>query len=81
MTDGPRGRVPARWGPHLFGTIQSGLTTLIATGIASIPAWGHGTFFRAWISAWLLAWCAMLPIVLLAAPLIRRAVDRLTSAT
>ncbi len=51
--------------------IQSGLTSLIAAGIASLPAEGAMLFIRHWMVSWLLAWAAMLPLVLLAAPAIR----------
>lgn len=61
----------------LFGIIQSGLTCLIAAGIASYPA-GDGRFIEHWLVAWLISWATMLPVVLLAAPVIRSLVQRLT---
>lgn len=52
---------------HLvFGVLQSGLTCLIASGIASYPSVSH------WLASWIVSWVTMLPVVVLAAPLIRR---------
>ncbi|GEP03332.1 DUF2798 domain-containing protein [Methylobacterium oxalidis] len=62
----------------VYGVIQSGLTCGIASGIASVPLLAEGAFLASWLRAWLLAWAAMLPVVILAAPLIRRLADALT---
>jgi len=64
-------RIPRRYTHFVFGTIQSGLTSLIAAGIASLPSLATGNFWRNWLLSWLVAWVTMLPIVLLAAPAIR----------
>jgi len=50
----------------VFGVLQSGLTCLIASGIASYPSVSH------WLASWIVSWITMLPVVVLAAPLIRR---------
>ena len=63
--------IPRRYSHFVFGVLQSGLTSLIAAGIASFPADGAVLFVRHWVVSWLIAWLAMLPIVLLAAPAIR----------
>ena len=63
--------IPRRYAHFVFGAIQSGLTSLIAAGIASFPSLADGSFWRNWLLSWLIAWLAMLPIVLLAAPAIR----------
>ncbi|MGY8710188.1 DUF2798 domain-containing protein [Bradyrhizobium sp. 18BD] len=63
--------IPRRYSHFVFGVIQSGLTSLIAAGIASLPAASAMLFIRHWMVSWLLAWAAMLPLVLLAAPAIR----------
>ncbi|MGY3290597.1 hypothetical protein ACVWWP_003664 [Bradyrhizobium sp. LM3.6] len=72
MTAKQHGRVmlgiPRRYSHFVFGVIQSGLTSLIAAGIASFPAGTAMVFLTHWIVSWLIAWVAMLPIVLLAAP-------------
>lgn len=77
---GARGEmlIPKRYGHYLFGFIQAGLTTAIATAIASAPFLGHGMFASQWIKSWFVAWLIMTPFVLLAAPLINRAVAALT---
>jgi hypothetical protein len=62
----------------VFGVIQSGLTSLVASGFGSAAMWGQEVFLRHWLLAWLAAWAAVLPLVLLAAPLIRRASEALT---
>ena len=64
-------RIPRRYAHFIFGAIQSGLTSLIAAGIASVPSLASGNFWRNWLLSWLVAWAAMLPIVLLAAPAIK----------
>jgi len=73
-------RIPRRYGHFVFGVIQSGLTTAIATAIASLPFLADSTFLFHWLVAWLTAWAAMTPVVLLAAPVIRRLVGVLTVA-
>lgn len=65
-------RVPRRHAHFVFGVIQSGLTSAIAAGIASYPAFASGTFFSHWLASWLISWLVMLPVVLFAAPFIRR---------
>ena len=72
-----RRRVPRRYAHFVFGIIQSGLTCLVASGIGSLPLLEEGGFLGAWLIAWLVAWATMMPIVILAAPLIRRIVERL----
>jgi hypothetical protein len=63
--------IPRRYSHFVFGIIQSGLTSLIAAGIASLPVTGAKLFLSHWLISWLIAWGAMLPVVLLAAPAIR----------
>jgi Protein of unknown function (DUF2798) len=71
-------RIPRRYNHFVFGFIQSGLTCLVAAGIASFPASGAGQFMRHWLVAWLVSWATMLPVVLLAAPFIRTLVHHVT---
>lgn len=71
-------RIPRRYSHFVFGVIQSGLTAAIAAAIASLPLMAQGSFFLHWLQSWLMAWVAMLPVVVLAAPLIRRLTDALT---
>jgi hypothetical protein len=70
--------IPRRYSHFVFGIIQSGLTSLIAAGIASFPAGNALDFLAHWMVSWLIAWAAMPPIVLLAAPAIRAFSLRLT---
>jgi hypothetical protein len=63
--------IPRRYSHFIFGVIQAGLTSLIAAGIASFPSPGAMEFFSHWLLSWLIAWIAMLPMVVLAAPAIR----------
>ena len=63
--------IPRRYTHFVFAVIQSGLTCLIAAGIASLPSLTTENFLRSWVASWLIAWVTMLPVVLLAAPAIR----------
>ena len=63
--------IPRRYSRFLFGVIQAGLTSLIAAGIASFPSSTSWGFFNHWLLSGLVAWIAMLPVVVLAAPAIR----------
>jgi hypothetical protein len=71
-------RIPRKYSHFIFGTIQAGLTSLIAAGIASFPSPTLEQFVTHWLRSWLVAWAAMLPVVLLAAPIIRRFAISLT---
>lgn len=70
--------IPRRFYHFVFGVIQSGLTCAIAAAIASYPSMASGLFMERWIRAWLLSWLLMVPIVVLAAPAIRRMANMLT---
>lgn len=72
-------RIPRRHGHFVFGVIQFGLTCLIAAGIASYSETGAATFIGHWLASWLISWLTMLPVVLLAAPVIRTFVNHVTS--
>jgi Protein of unknown function (DUF2798) len=56
-----------RYSYFIFGVIQSGLTSFIAAGIASLSAIATGNFLRNWLASWLVSWAVMSPVVLLAA--------------
>lgn len=71
-------RIPRRYGHFVFGVIQSGLTSAIAAGVASAPFFGTFAFIENWLGSWLIAWSMTIPIVILAAPAIRRLVLALT---
>jgi len=63
--------ISRRYSHFVFGTIQAGLTSLIAAGIASASFIDQGQFLSHWLLSWLILWAAMLPFVLFAAPAIR----------
>lgn len=63
-------RPPRRYAHFLFAALQSGLTSAIASAIASVNLFWKGGFFEHWLQSWLAAWVIMLPIVIVAAPAI-----------
>ena len=71
--------IPRRFSHFIFAVIQAGLTCLIAAGIASLPLVTLSQFVIHWLLSWLVSWLTMLPVVVLAAPMIRSASFRLTS--
>jgi hypothetical protein len=72
--------LPKRFAPYVYGTIQAAITTAVATAIATGQLTGFSVLFlERWALAWLVAWATMLPVVILLAPLIERAVRALTA--
>lgn len=72
-------RLPHKYAPFVFGLIQAAITTAVATAIATHQLTGFGLLFlQQWMFAWLVAWLTMLPVVVLFAPLLQRAVAALT---
>ena len=73
------GSIPTRYAPFIYGILQSAVTTGVATGIATQQLLGFGMeFAQRWLYVWAIAWLTMLPVVLLVAPLLQRAVVALT---
>jgi hypothetical protein len=70
--------ISRRYTHFVFAIIQSGLTCAIAAAIASVNLAASGSFLRHWLQSWLLAWVLMLPVVVIAAPLIRKLALSLT---
>ena len=70
--------IPKRYGHFVFAFLQAGLTCAIVAAIASVAFLQTGTFILQWLSAWIIGWLTMMPVVLVAAPVIRRAVNLLT---
>jgi len=70
--------IPRRYSHFVFGVIQSGLTSAIAAAIASLPLGATGSFTVHWLQSWLVSWLLMLPIVIFAAPAIRRLAQAVT---
>ena len=64
-------KIPRRHSHYIYAVIQSGLTTAIAAAVASVPFLEGRSFLVHWVSSWMVAWAMMMPIVLLAAPVIR----------
>jgi hypothetical protein len=72
--------IPNRYAPALFGLILSGLMSLLVSGVSTYRALGLiEDIVSIWTSAWLSAWLFAFPVVLIAAPLARRAVTWLVS--
>jgi hypothetical protein len=70
--------IPRRYSHFLYAVIQSGLTCAIAAAIASAPFLSQHAFIRHWLQSWGMSWLLMLPVVLFAAPMIRRLTWMLT---
>jgi hypothetical protein len=71
-------RIPRKYGHFVFGIVQSGLTSAIAAAVASYPFLAQGSFLGHWLRSGAFAWLLMLPVVVFAAPGIRRLTDMLT---
>ena len=73
-------RLPQRYAPFVYGIVQAGITTAVASAITTHQLTGFGVqFFSRWASAWSLSWLTMLPVVIGLAPVIQRAVVALTA--
>lgn len=71
-------RIPRRHSHFIFGVLQSGLTSAIAAAIAGLPLVTVRQFAIHWLQSWLVSWVIMLPVVIFAAPAIRRLAHALT---
>lgn len=71
--------IPRRYGHYVFGFLQAGITCAVASGIATSRMPGPA-MLEHWLASWLIAWASMIPVVLVAAPAIRRLADALTVA-
>jgi hypothetical protein len=73
-------RLPQRYAPFIYGIVQAGITTAVASAIATHQLMGFGVqFLTRWAYSWSLAWLTMLPVVIGLAPVIQRAVAALTA--
>lgn len=70
--------IPRRYSHVVFGIIQAGLTSAIASGVAVAAGPAASAPLTRWLSSWGLSWAMMLPVVIFAAPFIRRAVEAMT---
>jgi hypothetical protein len=64
--------IPSRYRHFIYGVLQSGLTCAIAAAIACLPYLEKGLFVRHWLRSWSFSWLTMLPVVVVAAPILRR---------
>ncbi len=75
-------RISEKRAPLIFGIIQAGLTSLVASGVGIYRLGGLASDFTAtWLGTWLTAWAMMLPVVIFAAPHIQRIVVALIRAS
>ena len=70
--------IPRCYSHFVYGVIQSGVTSLLAAAITSYPMLTTGQFLRHCLLSWLISWAVLLPVVLMAAPLLRSLSLRLT---
>ena len=71
---------PKKLAPALFGFILSGLMSLLVSGISTYRAAGVAPdFVGTWATGWVTSWLVAFPVVLLVAPLTRRAVGALVA--
>ncbi|PZO01424.1 MAG: GNAT family acetyltransferase [Hyphomicrobiales bacterium] len=70
--------IPRRYSHVVFGVIQAGLTSAVASAVAVWASPDSSAALVRWLSSWLLSWAMMLPVVVFAAPFIRRAVEAVT---
>lgn len=68
-------RINRQYRPQVFGLLQSAITSAIAALIANPKGRALGPFMLSWSTTWLLTWLSMIPVVLLAAPYVRRLTD------
>jgi hypothetical protein len=73
--------IPRRFAPLLFAFLLSGTMSLLVSGITTYRTAGMvDHFVGLWLSAWIPSWLVAFPTVMLAAPLARKAVQRLVAA-
>ena len=74
--------IPKKFAPALFSLILSGLMSFLVSGISTFRVSGLTSDFTGlWFGAWLTAWLVAFPVVLVAAPLVRKAVEWLTRSS
>jgi hypothetical protein len=71
-------KISKRHAHFLFGFIQSGVTTAVASAVASFHSLEGGTFVINWLESWLASWTLMVPVVFFAAPAIQRVTQLFT---
>ena len=72
--------IPKKFAPMLFSLILSGLMSFLVSGISTFRVSGLSSdFIELWFGAWLTAWLVAFPLVFVLAPLVRKAVEWLTT--
>lgn len=71
--------ISQRYAHVALGFILSGLMSCMVSGISTLRAagWVDG-LFGLWMTGWVTSWLVAFPVVLVAAPITRRMVERLT---
>jgi uncharacterized membrane protein (DUF441 family) len=73
-------RVPARFAPLVFGALLSAVMVCIVSAFVLLTTQGLQPDFPAqWLKSCALTWPVAFPTVTVVAPLVRRAVGRLTA--
>ena len=73
-------RIPRKYGHVVYGILQSGLTCGVASAISTAGSAGIEQYLAQGLRSWSLSWLFMLPLVLIASPLIRRVSEKMTSS-
>lgn len=72
--------LPSRFAPILFGALLSAIMVAIVSGfVLAITQGIHAGLPAQWLRSCLTTWPVAFPTVLVVAPLVRRAVGRLTA--
>lgn len=70
--------ISPRFAPVVFGFVLSAMMSFLVSGIATFRTVGlSDTFLSLWIGAWLPSWLVAFPVVLVVAPVARKAVASL----
>ncbi|MFO1115746.1 MAG: DUF2798 domain-containing protein [Beijerinckiaceae bacterium] len=64
--------IPRRYSHFVFAVLQSGLTSAIAAFVATASSTSPDALLASWLKSWLLSWLLLGPVVIVAAPMIRR---------
>ena len=72
-------KIPQHYGHYVFAILQSGVTCAVASAITVFKTDAGDFQIVDWLCAWGLSWLIMLPVVLLFAPVLRKAVEKMTA--
>ncbi|SDW81099.1 DUF2798 domain-containing protein [Marinobacter mobilis] len=73
-------RIPARFAPILFSALLSAIMVCIVSAFVLAISQGiHPGFARQWVTSCLTTWPVAFPTVAIVAPLVRKAVARMTA--